>query len=128
MNARRDGLAHSSRWAAVSSLLVILALTACADGTPDDGLQASDQLISVSPTTVAPTPANASPDEGSLASWCRKLAEAGEDRAAEVYREGADLDDRAVARAAAMLVSGEGSEQELTEAGEQIERACDDAT
>lgn len=126
MYARRDRLTHSGRWAAVSALLVVVALTGCADGAPDDGLQASDQLISVSPTTVAPTPANASPEEGSLASWCRELESASEDRVEEIYRKGTELDNQIVARAAALLLSGEGDEQELVEAGDRIERACDD--
>jgi hypothetical protein len=117
------------RWgrvAAAVSLVVILMVSACAEGPADEDPETSDQLISVSPSTVAPTPANASPDEGSLVAWCGKLQAASDDRVEEVYRQGIQLDNRIVARAAAIAVSGDASERAILEAGDRIERACSD--
>jgi hypothetical protein len=116
-----------NRLAAAASLLLVLAIMACAEGPPDEGLETSDQLISISPSTVAPTPANASPDEDSLVAWCGELEAASDDRVEEVYRQGTQLDNRIVARAAAIAVSGDASEREILEAGDRIDRACSDA-
>jgi len=119
----------TKRWsqiAAAVSLLLVLALMACAEGPADEDLETSDQLISTSPSTVAPTPANASPDEGSLVAWGGELEAASDDRVEEVYRQGTQLDNPIVARAAAIAVSGDASEREVLEAGDRIERACSD--
>jgi hypothetical protein len=128
MRSWREGPGRPVHMAVALALLVIAALTSCSEEAPPDELETSDQLISTSPTTVAPTPANASPEEGSLIAWCRKLEEASENRVQEIYREGMDLDNPTVARAAAMVVSGEGSEEKLTEAGDRIEQACSEVT
>jgi hypothetical protein len=127
MRGRGESAISRSRIAAAVSLLLVLAIAACAEGPTDEDPETSDQLISTSPSTVAPTPANVSPDEGSLVAWCGELEAASDDRVEEVYRQGTQLDNRIVARAAAIAVSGDASEREILEAGDRIERACSDA-
>ena len=73
-----------SSWAqptsGLPSLVLLVALAACSEETPGDSLQTSVQAVSVSPTTVYPTPATSpSPSPGSstgaIARWCEDLAE-----------------------------------------------------
>ena len=109
--------------------MLLVVLVACSDETPGDSLETSVQAVSVSPTTVYPTPATSpSPDSssGSIARWCQELAESqdDQDRAIEIYREGADLPDPALASAAEVLASGTPADDEALAAGRRVERSC----
>lgn len=123
-----------SSWAqptsGLPSLVLLVALAACSEETPGDSLQTSVQAVSVSPTTVYPTPATSpSPSPGSstgaIARWCEDLAESAgdQDRALDIYRAGADLPDPALAAAAEVLASGMPANEALA-AGRQVERSC----
>lgn len=90
------------------------------------------QAISVSPTTVHPTPASSpSPgaSTGAIARWCEGLAEAAgdQDGAIEIYQEGTDLPDAALAAAAGVLASRTSSEDQAIEPGRRVERSCEAA-
>jgi hypothetical protein len=112
-----------------------LSMTACSEDTPGDSLETSVQAVSVSPTSVYPTPStdpsatpssSASDEADPVSDWCEELVETGDDdeEAIEVYREGRSLPDPTIAKAAGILASGEGSEQQVIRAGELIERSC----
>jgi hypothetical protein len=112
------------------ALAFVMGLVACSEDPPGDSLETSVQAVSVSPTTVYPTPASSpSPgsSEGAIAQWCEELAESAEDedRAIEIYREGADLPDPTLAKAAEVLASGEPTDDEALAAGRRVERSCE---
>lgn len=112
------------------SLLLIVAAVSCSESSPGDSLETSDQAVSVSPTTVYPTPAS-SPSPGTstgvIARWCEELAEAvdDQDRAIDIYREGAELPRPALAAAAEILSSETSSEERVEEAGRRVEDSCE---
>jgi hypothetical protein len=108
----------------VVAIGVVLAAAGCGATQPTDDLETSDQLVSVSPTTVVPTPANASPDPGSLVAWCERLVEADDARVEEVYRQGFQLDNQRVASAVTLLLAGDGTDRQLVRAGHVVERSC----
>jgi hypothetical protein len=117
---------------ALLSLVLLVPLVACSDEAPGDSLETSVQAVSVSPTTVYPTPAT-SPSPGSstgpIARWCKELAgsEHDQDRAIEIYREGAELPDPALAAAAEVLASGTSADDEALAAGRRVERSCQES-
>jgi hypothetical protein len=114
----------------VLSLLLIVTAVSCSESSPGDSLETSDQAVSVSPTTVYPTPAS-SPSPGAstgvIARWCEELAEAvgDQDRALDIYREGTDLPEPALAAAAEVLSSRSSAEDRVEEAGRQVEGSCE---
>jgi hypothetical protein len=117
---------------ALLSPVLLVALVACSDESPGDSLETSVQAVSVSPTTVYPTPATSpSPGSstGSIVRWCKELAgsEDDQDRALEIYREGADLPDPALAAAAEVLASGTSADDEALAAGRRVERSCEES-
>ena len=112
------------------ALVLAVGLAACSEDPPGDSLETSDQAVSVSPSSVYPTPASSpSPGAsgGAIARWCEELAEAGgdEERAIEIYREGAGLPDPTLATAAKVLVSGMPADEALA-AGREIQSACEE--
>lgn len=112
------------------SLLLIAAANSCSEASPGDSLETSDQAVSVSPTTVYPTPAS-SPSPGTstgvVARWCDDLAEAvdDQDRAIDIYREGTELPRPALAAAAEILSSRTSAEERVEEAGSRVEASCE---
>lgn len=62
-----------------------------------------------------------------MAQWCEELAESGgdQDRAIEIYREGTELPDAALAAAAGVMGSRTSSEDQAIEAGRRVERSCE---
>ena len=112
------------------SLTLSFAGASCAESSPGDALDTSDQAVSVSPTTVYPTPAS-SPSPGAstgvIASWCEELAEVVDDqeRAIDIYREGTELPRPALAAAAETLSSGTSSEDRVEQAGRRVESSCE---
>lgn len=112
------------------SLVLFGGLVACSEGSPGDSLETSVQAVSVSPTTVYPTPSlSPSPgtSTGAVEEWCEELAESAgdQDRAIEIYREGADLPDPALAAAAEVLASDSSPVDEALAAGKRVERSCE---
>ena len=112
------------------SLLLVVAVVSCSGSSPGDSLETSDQVVSVSPTTVYPTPAS-SPSPGAstgvIAAWCEELAEVvdDQDRAIDIYREGTELPRPALAAAAEILSSGTSAEDRVEEAGRRVEGSCE---
>lgn len=121
--------AHPRILLSLVTLGLVACLAGCSEGSPGNSLETSVQAISVSPTTVYPTPAT-SPSPGSsggaIARWCEELAESAgdQDRAIEIYREGADLPNPALAAAAEVLASGTSPVEEALAAGRRVERSC----
>jgi hypothetical protein len=114
----------------VLSVALSVGLIACSDETPTESLETSVQAVSVSPTTVYPTPATSPSPSGTadvIARWCGELAEAvgDQDRAIEIYRDGEELPNAALAAAAGILASPTASEDEVLEAGQRVERSCE---
>ena len=114
----------------VLSVVLSGGLVACSDETPGESLETSVQAVSVSPTTVYPTPATSPSPSGTadaIARWCEELAEAvdDQDRALEIYREGEQLPNAALAAAAGILASPTASEDLVLDAGQRVERSCE---
>jgi hypothetical protein len=111
----------------VLSVVVSVGLVACSDETPTDSLETSVQAVSVSPTTVYPTPASSPSQAGAITRWCEELAGAvgDQDRAIEIYREGEALPNAALAAAAEILAAPASSEDQVVEAGQRVERSCE---
>jgi hypothetical protein len=114
----------------VLSVVLSAGLVACSDETPTESLETSVQAVSVSPTTVYPTPGTSPSPSGTanvIARWCEELAQAvdDQDRAIEIYREGEQLPNAALATAAGTLASPTASEDEVLEAGQRVERSCE---
>ena len=114
----------------VLSAVLSAGLVACSDETPTESLETSVQAVSVSPTTVYPTPATSPSPSGTanvIGRWCEEIAEAvdDQDRAIDIYREGEQLPNAALAAAAGILASPTASEDEVVEAGQRVERSCE---
>lgn len=113
----------------LSCAFILSSVVAGCSGDPaSESLETSVEMVSTSPTLVDPTHADPteSTEQLTVGEWCERLADAAEDgdKTLEIYREGRSLSVPALAKAAGVLVSGAGSEQQLSKASRLVLREC----
>jgi hypothetical protein len=110
------------------TVLMALLVAGCSGDAASGPPETSVEMVSTSPTLVDPTHADAPEGAGELTveDWCERLAEAAEsgENDLEIYREGRSLPMPALAAAAGLLISGDGSERQVLRASRLVRQEC----
>jgi hypothetical protein len=110
------------------AVLMSSVVASCSGDANNGPPESSVEMVSTTPTLVDPTHADASESAGELTveEWCGRLADAAEggENDLEIYREGRSLPVPALAEAAGVLISGEGSARQALRASRLVRQQC----
>jgi hypothetical protein len=110
------------------AVLMSSVIAGCSGDAASGPPETSVEMVSMTPTLVDPTHADAPESAGAITveEWCGRLADAAEggENDLEIYREGRSLPVPTLAEAAGVLISGEGSARQVLRASRLVRQEC----